>query len=640
MCGIAGALGRDLDSTLGRQVVQATRALAHRGPDGEGFWSAGAEGSGPRSEAQMDAPAWLALGHRRLSIVDLEGGAQPMANEDGRVWVTFNGEIYNHAELRAELERAGHHFRTRSDTEVLVHGWEAWGESLFGRLNGIFAVAIADLRSREVILARDPVGVKPLFVGTDGAQTWWSSELTPPCVARAGAVSPDALKLFLTFRFIPSPWSAFERAWKVPPSHLLRLRPDEAGAAPRFRAYASTVRSSAQPASRDEWRAALLEELEGAVERQLMSDVPVASLLSGGIDSSIVTQAMAARLSYRPRTYGIGFRSHGALNEAHAAALAARELAVPHESVSVRDDDYVADWPRAVRQIGEPIANSGGLLVRRLCEAAAASHKVVLTGQGADEPLGGYPRHMAERLYQLGRRAPRLSRAAVRLLVSEASGERLGRVLAEPSRADRYLEIFAVVPCREVDGLVGGGSAPARELARAAVARWADSGDDADPLNALLRVDTRLSLADDLLIVADHFSMRASVELRVPFLDLRFLELAERMPSRYKLSRLGERKWLYREGAARRLPRPMARRLCGLRARVGRKQGFTTPLAAWFTSPEGPLASAERWTPALRALAGIEQHGLDRLLARPARGDAARQRMTLYSLAVWAEGLA
>ena len=614
-------------------MLQATRALAHRGPDGEGFWRAGPNGSGPCSADDLTRPASLVLGHRRLSIVDVDGGAQPMANEDKSVWVGFNGEIYNQLELRHKLERAGHRFRTRADTEVLVHGWEEWRDGLFGQLNGIFAFVLVDERTREVILVRDPLGVKPLYVGTRGKATWWSSELGAARGAGLAAedLSPAGLKLYLMFGFVPSPQTVFARVSKVPPGHFARFTAEDAGEMLDFHRYVSSIASSAQPTSTGEWQEALISVLDTAVNRQLMSDVPVASLLSGGVDSTLVTRMMARHLPYPPQTFGIGFQSDGEASEAVAARLAARELRVPHDDLLIGDDDYITAWPAALRRVGEPIANSGALLVHLLCEQVGRTHKVVLTGQGADEPFGGYPRHMAERLHRIGRHARLISRGVAGALLGGESADRLNRVLAAPDRVERYVQILSVLPTNTVDALVPYG-AGADELARAAVERWVDG--DADTLNELLRVDTRMSLADNLLIVADHLSMSSSVELRVPFLDLELVELVERMPSRYKVSLLGNRKWLYRHAAVRELPPAIRRRLSGPTVRLRRKRGFSTPLTAWFESERGPLASETSWLEPLSRLDGLAVAGV--------RDDVhfARQRMALFALATWAEPLA
>ncbi len=635
MCGIAGMVAREPVRGIGSATLRLTRALGHRGPDGEGFWH---DTAGDRlcASDELERPARIVLGHRRLSIVDVEGGHQPMSNERSTVWVSFNGEIYNQIELRRDLERAGHRFRTRCDTEVLVHGWEEWREGLFGRLNGIFAFALVDTKTQEVVLARDPVGVKPLFIGTSNGCTWWSSELAAASAAGvvAESISHDALKLFFTFRFIPSPWTIYDNAWKLPPGHFTIVTPTQAGAPPQLRPFSSAVSSSAMPTRACEWREAMMVELEAAVDRQLMADVPVGCLLSGGVDSSLVTQTMARQLSYPPVTFGIGFPAQGAANEAIAAQRAADELGVPHRSVAVDEGEYVRGWPATLKEIGEPLANAGALLVSLLCREVTKTHKVVLSGQGADEPLGGYPRHAIERLHKVGRAAPSVSEAAIRLLRGGENGRRLGRALNARDRLDRYVEIFSVLPAERVDELVIDSEPSARELARHAISRWTAVDPPADGLNELLGIDVRMSLADDLLLVADHFSMRESVELRVPFLDLQFVELVERMPSRYKVSRLGERKWLYRQGARRSLPRAMGRRLCGLRSRLGTKSGFDVPLGAWFESDSGLLIDHDAWLAPLREFEPLSRDALAKVV-EPGASTFARERSALFSLSNW-----
>ncbi len=649
MCGIAGAITASPHPRVVDTVKRLTAALAHRGPDGEFFWSAScgleagrpdAGGAGRVRRDSLPAAATVAFGHRRLAIVDLATGDQPLCNEDGSVWVCYNGEIYNAPELRRELEAEGHRFATQADTEVLVHGWESWREALFARLNGIFAFALYDARAEAVWLVRDPVGVKPLYYGVRDGLTWWSSELDAAhrCGLAREELNVDALKLYLTFRFVPSPATIRQDAWKLPPGHFVKLAPGSAAAAPELRRYQTRVVSAADPRGRDQWCDALMEELGRAVSRQLMSDVPVGALLSGGVDSSLITSMMTASLPAPPQTFGIGFRSHGAASETRGAALAAAELGVPHVSIEVEDAEYISAWPASFASSGEPIANSSSLLLRLLCERVGKTHKVVLTGQGADEPLGGYPRHAALRLQALGRFAPRLSARITQAVLGSDSGARLARVLRSRDRIERFAEIFTVIPAEDVDRLLPGTGAPTRELARAAIARWLPADAGADALNALLRTDRCLSLSDDLLLVADRESMASSVELRVPFLDLALLDLMERMPSRYKVSWLGERKWLYRRGAARRLPRELARRLLSPAARMGRKQGFTTPVERWFQTGSGDLDPSADWLSGLRGIGALRSGPTEAFVADRQKAGGARQLALLFALSQWAAG--
>src|SRR5437773_819067 len=478
MCGIAGIISTDRSRDVGPAVERLTAELAHRGPDGTGLRFLG--------------DRWAAFGHRRLSIVDLECGAQPMGNEDGQVWVVLNGELYNHLEIRKDLEHLGHRFTTRSDTEVLVHGWEEWGAKLLERVNGIYAFALFDGRrgAGEVWLARDPVGVKPLYVGRTDGQWWFASELA--AARRCGLVNevarPEAVDEFLVYRFM-----------------------------------------------RDE-------------------------------------------LPAPPQAFAVGFRD-APVDELSAARRAAEALGVPLAELAVSQEEYLASWPAQIASLGEPIANSGVLLVGLLSQLVRRTHKVVLSGQGADEPLGGYPRHAAERFAG----AARLLRPILILLpehlLSSDRVARMQRVGGAREEGRRFTETLAVFGPAEAVALTGHALDP--DALAEPVRRWLTVGDGADSLNRLLWVDARLSLADDLLIVADHMSMASSVELRVPFLDLEFLGLVDRMPSTYKVSWLGERKWLYRAAVADLLPTGVRSRLTGLRARTGRKLGFTTPLIPW-----------------------------------------------------------
>jgi asparagine synthase (glutamine-hydrolysing) len=636
MCGLAGVIARGDSSEVGPAARALSIGVRHRGPDETGFWSLRADRGDLVAETELDEPASVVLAHRRLSIVDLAGGHQPMTNEDASVWVTFNGEIYNHESLRGDLERRGHVFRTRCDTEVLVHGWEEWQERLFGKLNGIFAIALFDRRDEELVLARDPVGVKPLYVGSNGERTWWVSELAAAVAAGVAGtrLALDALKLFFTFRFIPSPASILEGVWKVPPSHFVRIPRHRSGAAPIFQQFTCEIRSTAEPRGRREWQQALIEGLGGAVRRQLMSDVPVAALLSGGVDSTLISQLTRRLLPYAPHTYGIGFPSDGPLNEALSAERAGEQLGTQHHSLLVDDAEFLAAWPGMFSYVGEPVANPGGLLIQLLCEAAGQEHKVVLTGQGADEPLGGYPRHVVERMYPWAQYAPQLVPLIAKRVIGAEASERLGRALGASDRIERYVDTLSVLPRAQVDELVPDAPTPATELARDAVARWVDTDEPEDTLNELLRLDARLSLADDLLLIADHFSMRSSVELRVPFLDLELLELMERMPSRYKISLLGARKWLYRKGAVSQLPTALTAALAGGRARFGRKRGFNAPVTSWF-SAGGPIGNSDEWRAGLERCPGLSTDVAERIAAEPDDSQNARKRVTLYALSQW-----
>ncbi|MEO7993585.1 MAG: asparagine synthase (glutamine-hydrolyzing) [bacterium] len=605
-------------------MEQLTAGLSHRGPDGSGF--------------RYFRDRRAGFGHRRLSIVDVEGGRQPMSNEDGTVWVTYNGEIYNHQEIRRELLASGHHFATAADTEVVVHGWEEWGPAVLQRLNGIFAFALFDGRSGPgtVWLVRDPIGVKPLYLGRGPYEWWFSSELA--AARDAGVMDTgfrdQAFDEFLVYRFVPSPGTFYRNAWKVPPAHYCRLPLGDLPAEPAFVPYRSDFGPSVLPASAQEWKESIRDSLASAIRRQLMSDVPVGSLLSGGIDSSVVTQVMRKALPSAPQAFAVGVQSRHGVNELFQARRAAHEIGVPLSETEVTEEQYLAAWPGQITALGEPIANSGILLLGILCRTVGTTHKVVLTGQGADEPLGGYPRHAGERWYPWARRARSLLDLVPSGWAASDRVDRMRRIARSPERARRFAEILAVFSPGDIQGITGH-RIDADTLA-APVRRWLPEHDGGDTLNSLLSVDARLSLPDDLLLVADHVSMAASVELRVPFLDLQLLALIEAMPSRYKVSRFGERKWLYREAVKDLLPVALRQPLTGVRGRVGKKLGFSSPIDQWLA--RWVAVEGESYLLGPRAclpdyLAG---DAVRRILADVAAGRPRfRQVLSLYVLETW-----
>lgn len=627
MCGIAGVLAGDPGADATPTLERLLEALAHRGPDGQG--------------ACLARGKSIALGHRRLSILDLETGDQPMGNEDGRVRITYNGEIYNHAELRRDLEARGHAFRTRSDTEVLVHGWEEWGDGLLPRLNGIYAFALLDERGESpiLVLARDPLGVKPLYIGRRGGDWWFASELAAARDAGlTGALRRDAFAEFLVYRFVPSPGTFYEDAWKLPPGHSCRLVPG-AKAPPDFRRFQPAFTPVTLPSSAQDWETAIREGLAAAVRRQLMSDVPVGTLLSGGVDSTVVTALMREGLDGPPQAFAIGFADDPGGGELAAARRAAAALGVPLEEVSVREDEYREAWLAAVRRAGEPVANSGAMMLGLLCRVAGRTHKVVLSGQGADEPLGGYPRHAGERWYPIARRMrPLLDHLPDRFATADRV-ERMRRLAGTPDESRRFAGLLAVFAPDAAARLVRGQVDPDRLIDP--VRRWLPSAPEGDSLNRLLYVDARLSLADDLLTVADHVAMAGSVELRVPFLDLELLALLERMPGRYKVSLLGERKWLYRQAVRPLLPGPVRNVLTGWRERTGRKLGFTTPLDSWFGTGSAADVRARLTGPGARLPDFLDADMLGREVAAAAGGrPRTRQLMALSVLEAWLQGAA
>jgi len=648
MCGLAGFWALTSDPNVSQIASRLASELKHRGPDDAGWllaWPGARRVEAVRSLASAHheaSPPELVFTHRRLSIVDIAGGWQPISNEEGTVWIVYNGEIYNHFGLRRELEALGHRFATRSDTEMVVHAYEAWGPDAFARFNGMFAFALWDAPRRRLMLARDPLGVKPLYFGYSRKGLWFASEVKAAIQATlcSPALNVPALELYLTYRFVPSPETLFRGVSRVPPGHwvVTDLESRAWGAPTRFAPFPPPQDEKADV---EEWVEQLARATRQAVDGQRMSDVPVGALLSGGLDSSIVVAVMRDLQQEPVPTYAIGFS--GGANEAELAVArrAASVLGTAHHEVAVDEGSFFAEWVETISQLDEPVASPGHTLVGLLCRRVGQDLKVVLTGQGADEPLGGYLRHSAERwLHVLGRRpVAALLRVAARVVGHSERAHRLAAVASEETLERRFVAAFAVFTARQREALLplairreGGPDA-----ALAPVRRWLAGTEGLDPLNRLLYVDARVSLADDLLIGSDKVSMASSVEARVPYLDLHYLAVAERIPGRFKISWHSGRKHLQRLVGRRLLPPVLARELAALGSGWRRKRGFDVPLRRWF---QGELV--QRVGELLTGPGAILPEYLDRralraLLDEHARGraDHTRRLSALLTLDAW-----
>lgn len=588
--------------------------LVHRGPDGEGFW---------------DGPE-VALGMRRLAIIDPEGGHQPLLNEGADVVAVFNGEIYNHPELRAGLERRGHRLRSGSDGEVIPHLFEEHGPAFVERLNGIFAIALWDVGRRELHLARDRFGVKPLYYAQRPGRLAFASEvralLADESIPRE--LDPAALDHFLTFRFVPSPRTGLAAVRKLAPATVLTCGADGICQSE----YAT------EPGRGDRTdREALVEEYAAAfseaVERQMMSDRPIGVMLSGGVDSGAVCAAMARRSS-RVRAYTVGFAGGDeTTDEIGAAAATAQLFGADHESVTIGEREYLEALPGSMGDVEEPIGTTSALAVRFVAELMRPAVPVALCGQGADEPLGGYGRHAGASLISRLRRLPGAHILAARLprprrAVTLARGldalsarDDLGllmnayRLLREGEKAALYRPAFAEQ--------VRAANAPAQDVVERLRRRVADR----DPLGQMLYVDTRLWLPDELLLIADKMSMAASVELRVPFLDQDLVAIAESAhPSIHVRGRQG--KSLHKEAMLRLLPSEIVHR---------RKLGWNTPVDHWLRSELRPLAEDVLLGEGELCSQLFEPAPLRRMLDAHAdgRADHTRQLFCLLSLGLW-----
>jgi asparagine synthase (glutamine-hydrolysing) len=613
MCGICGLASRS--GPVDPERLRAMSAtLVHRGPDSDGHL--------------VDGPVGLAA--RRLSIIDLETGDQPIANEDGTVHVVQNGEIYNYRELRTGLEHAGHRFATQSDTEVLVHLYEEHGDGFAERLRGMFAVAVWDARQQRLVLARDPFGIKPLYylLNTDGLA--FASELR---ALPRGEIDLDALEAFLAFNSIPGPYSIFRDVKKLPPGHMLVWEGGEARVS-RFARPAPAPASEVRREAEDELAEELRARLRDSVRAHLIADVPVGVLLSGGVDSSTLA-ALAAQESSEPvHTFSIGFeeRSFDELDDARAVA---QLYGTRHEELVLRPDAALL-LPALADAFDEPFADSSALPTYLVSELAARHVKVALSGEGGDELYGGYYTYAADLLaLRVGRLAP-LARPLVERLPSSSrrasfdyKAKRFVRAADLPplERHHAWKEIFSPEARAE---LLGSDPLSVSRLDPVDLlrSRFAET-EGAELLARLQDVDLGTYLVDDLLVKTDRASMAHSLEARVPYLDPLVAGLAQALPTRLKISGL-RKKRLLRKAAAPLLPRRIV---------YGRKRGFSIPAAAWLRGELEPFARDVLSPETLRRQAFFQPATVTRLLDRHVAGkeDLSRQLWGLLAFTLWYE---
>jgi asparagine synthase (glutamine-hydrolysing) len=538
-----------------------TEIMAHRGPDDEGYHL-----SGP-----------IGLGFRRLSIIDIEGGHQPMADAEGNVWVVFNGEIYNFQELRKELESSGHIFRTRSDTEVFIHGYKRWGEDVFNHLNGMFGVAIWDTQKKKLILARDPMGIKLVYYRIHNGTVSFGSEIRP---VRASSpdkpeIDPLSLNLFLRYRYTPSPLTLFHGIRKLAPGTMMVF---EEGTSRLTRWYRNKPVIFSPPPPIEEARETLLEIYKRAVKRHLISDVPVGLLLSGGVDSGLLLGLMSQYGNSWP-TYTVGYGTSFKDDELIDAAETARIYSAKNIPVTLDQNTFEKNLPRIVSVLEEPIASASIVPMYFVCERARQDVKVALVGQGPDELFGGYFRHLGVRYGGYWRKLPAWIRdpvaASVKILPRNETLKRGIYSLNIPERLNRYQHAFSILPGETIDGLFQPGLLP-KDAGDKVLEYWEDIESlmgSSDELGGFQMLEIRSSLPDELLMYADKLSMAHGLEVRVPYLDREVVEFVERLPADFKI-RYGMRKWLHRKVCARFLPREIIQR---------KKRGFAVNVVdKWF----------------------------------------------------------
>jgi len=563
MCGICGQFNFDNEGPVYPETIRRmASSIVHRGPDDEGYYL---------------TPS-LGLGFRRLSIIDLAGGHQPMSDSEEKIWVVFNGEIYNFPELRAELE-SRHRFRTNSDTEVIVHGYKEWGTDVFNHLNGMFGLAIWDVDRRRLVVARDAMGIKLVYYQiADGCLTF-GSEIRAVQAAEDSEsdVDPFALSLFLQFRYTPSPFTVFKGIRKLAPGTMLVA---EGGRCREERWYRYTPVSFETAKQDEEAAQELLELYKGAVKRHLLSDVPVGILLSGGLDSGLLLALMNEHGRDWP-AYTVGYGESFEDDELADAAETAALLGARHIPVKLDRGEFERSLPRIVACLEEPITSSSIVPMYFVCQRARQDVKVALIGQGPDEVFGGYKRHLGVHYGKLWRGLP----GGVRNLVGSAinrlpRNETLKRgiySLGVKDRLQRYQHVFSLAPAEQIDGLFRDDLCPARRRDET-IDSWCallPQMERIDELGGFQLLEIRSSLPDELLMFADKLSMAHSLEVRVPYLDRTVVEYAQRLGAGFKI-RNGAGKWLHRKVCHRFLdPRILKRK----------KRGFAVNVVdSWFNS--------------------------------------------------------
>jgi asparagine synthase (glutamine-hydrolysing) len=624
MCGIAGYITVDPSALQRSTLERMTDVLRHRGPDDSGYY--------------QDEHA--SLGHRRLSIIDVAAGHQPMANEDGSVWIVYNGEIFNHADVRPALETAGHRYATRCDTETILHGYEQYGPDCLERFRGMFAFALWDKRSRKLFAARDRLGKKPFYYYWDGRLFAFASEIK--ALLRHPSISPrfeqELLPEYLAFGYTSDERTLFSGIRKLMPGHLLTLDLSSSRPEPQIRQYWE-IPTPAHTESRSDkdWIRECRSRLEETVRLRLMSDVPLGMFLSGGLDSSSIAAIMKREFSGPVKTFAVGYAEQQ-YSELSYAAHVAHSIGTDHHEVVVGMEDFFNALPRLIWHEDEPLTWPSSVSLYFVSRLASSQVKVVLTGEGSDEMFAGYARY---RTYALNTRRlrfyrflPGSLRRAIRSQVASSPllkadlRRKLGHMFLGRGESieSLYLDNFySALPATEQSKLFS--SLPAAAPYQNFRHYW-DTHPGLPLLARMLYADQKTYLVE-LLMKQDQMSMATSIESRVPFLDHQFVEFSTRVPARLKLHG-GEGKYIVKRAVEDLLPREIVYR---------RKMGFPTPIRQWLLdSRADTLYSVLRARDGLLA-AYLDSTALDRLLERHTRGveDATDRIWRLLNLQVWGD---
>ncbi|MCC6490490.1 MAG: asparagine synthase (glutamine-hydrolyzing) [Candidatus Hydrogenedentes bacterium] len=570
MCGICGKLIFDSASQVSAEVVaDMTRMMAHRGPNDEGLHVNGQVG----------------LGHRRLSIVDLAGGHQPISNEEDSAWIVFNGEIYNHADLRKELEAKGHRYKTSTDTETILHAYEEYGVDCVHRLRGMFGFAIWDARHRSLLLARDRFGIKPLYYWRGADRISFSSEMKALLIDPDVDVSLDATALydFFTFKFIPGPQTPFKEIRRLQPGHFMVVKDGRI----QVERYWQPEFNGLSNRSRDDHLEELEHRFKDAIRENLMSEVPQGVFLSGGVDSSLITALMASIIDEPLRTFAVGFEEYQGFDESTYAEQVAAAFRTCHKTFFCRPSSF-ACLSDALWHIEEPLADAAMIPLYELCRQAARDVTVVHCGDGGDEGFGGYPRFYWDSYAGLYARVPDLLRRGV-LAPAFSTLQRLPGPLREIgrraekfskytglSRSARYTNWFTLInddvkhALLTPDFLAEVGQHRSADVFESIFADAARLGMDSLGTNQYCELHS--FVPDDLMLKSDKIAMAAGLEGRFPFLDHRLVEFGLSLPPSHQVG-YRQLKVLLRQLLARYLPKNFVYR---------RKQGFEVPVNSWF----------------------------------------------------------
>jgi asparagine synthase (glutamine-hydrolysing) len=626
MCGICGVVGQADD----RLIKEMLARIAHRGPDDEGVYLSETSG-GDR----------VGLGHRRLSIIDLSpAGHEPMADQSGQVWLTFNGEIYNFRELRRELEHRGYRFRSGTDAEVIIYAYREWGRESLSRFNGMFAFAIWDAADESLFIARDRLGIKPLYYADTPAGFAFASEIKAlfaiPGFERA--VDLAALDQFMTFLWTPDPATAFRGVHKLPPAHYLVYRQ---GRAEVFE-YWDLKFDEDHSLSEDEWAEAVREQVERSVRAQMISDVPLGAFLSGGLDSSTITALMSGMTERRVTTYTLGFRHEDLRydiieDDVKWARIAGERFGVDYHEAML--DPHVMELlPKLVYHMDEPVADPAVITSYLICRAAREHLTVLLSGMGGDEVFAGYPRHTAVKIAEAYNLIPQfISRPVVAAMPGARPGrltalfrntKKLARSAALPLR-ERYLGFGTYFTEEEKRGLY---SSELREATGGLDAyrehqKYFDRVAGEDFINQMLYIDLKTFLPCLNLTYTDKTSMASSVEVRVPLLDHELVEMAARIPARLKLKGLTG-KYILKRAARRWVPREIINR---------KKAGFSAPVRAWLVRELREAVEDLLSEPNIRRRGYFNYQGVRRLIDENISGreDNSLKVFQLLTLELW-----